>query len=270
MHPGVEFLGDIADGVHRIDAGSGRGANRRHHAEWLFPRAPVGLHGLTECLHVHPESFIHADLADVVLSDPERQAGLLHRQVGMLGDVHHQIATAAASARVRINHFPRSGNRVQRAHRRGVINDAKELRRQAEPLPEPSQRHLLQFGQSRAGLPDHAVGVQSRRQHFPQDSRLGGRNSEVGQESRMIPMRHGGDNQSPEIVQHTVHRFALLGRGRGKLVHQIPRLDCRQNRIVADIFKIIRDPIDHFISVASKVLIVHLAQLLTDGTPLEP
>ena len=78
-------------------------------------------------LHVHPESFSpRRSCGCCPVRCPSVMPAFSTDRVGMLGDVHHQVATAAASARARINHFPRRGNRVQRAHGRGVVNDAEE------------------------------------------------------------------------------------------------------------------------------------------------
>ena len=78
------------------------------------------------------------------------------------------------------------------------------------------------------------------RQHLGENARVRGRDGEVGEKARMIPMRQRGNDGALEILEDRVHRFAVIGRVRGQAIHQVARLHVRQHRILPDVFQIVR------------------------------
>ena len=71
-------------------------------------------------------------------------------------------------------------------------------------------------------------------------------------EVRVVPMRNGGHDLALEIGQDGFHRFALFGRGGGQRGGEIARLDTRDYGVVARVFQIARDPVDHLMAVAAE------------------
>ena len=125
----------------------------------------------------------------------------------------------------RIGHLARRRDSVQRADRRGVVDDSEEFRGQPDPLAQPSERHLFQFRQRGAAFPQHAVDVERRRQHLGENAGLRRRNREVGVESADDSNASARARWScSKSSRMASMRFAVIGRVRRQPVDQVARL----------------------------------------------
>ena len=165
------LLCDRSNLRHRINAGAGSGAHRGHHAAWPLARRHILLHHRSQCVGAHGKPGIHRNFADIALSDAHRNSVFLDRRVRLLRGVKRKVRLAALHPRFGRHHLPRAGDGVQTAHGSRVIDNAEPSFRYANPLPQPVQRALLQFGHCRRSLPMQAVGVECRGQHLTQDCR---------------------------------------------------------------------------------------------------
>ena len=116
--------------------------------------------------------------------------------------------------------------------------------RQAEELGEPVERHLLQLLESRRRAPEDPDLVQPRDQELGQDPRLGGGADEVGEEARALPVGQAGQEDVVEIAEDVRERLRLLGRRGGQTRANLPRLDLREHRQLADALEVRGDPLE--------------------------
>ena len=73
-------------------------------------------------------------------------------------------------------------------------------------------------------------------------------------------MRQGRHNQAVHIAKNLVHGFACQGRRGWELRFQIARFNLRQYRQVFDMFEVVRNPVDQFVTVPAKLFGIHVAQ----------
>ncbi len=116
----------------------------------------------------------------------------------------------AARAGFRIRHLARRRDGVQGADGSGVVDDAEEFLGQAHPLAQPPERHLFELGERGAALPQHAVDIEPGGQHLGENPRLRGRDGEVGEEARMVPVGQRGNDGALEVLQNRVHGLAVI------------------------------------------------------------
>src|SRR4029450_7880569 len=76
----------------------------------------------------------------------------------------------------------------------------------------------------------------------------------------MTPMRQGRDNESIDISNDLLHRFALLRRRSWELRFQITGFNRCQDRQGVDLVKILCNPIDEFMPEATKLFLAHVTQ----------
>ena len=101
----------------------------------------------------------------------------------------------------------RSGSAVRAAHSAASVEvDAESsmwpchVAGKSSNWHDPRERQLLELGHGRRRAPEHAVGVERRRQQLGEDARLRAGDREVGEEARVVPVRDA--------------RAAARGRGR--------------------------------------------------------
>jgi len=101
---------------------------------------------------------------------------------------------------------------------------------------------------------------------FAQDAGAGCGDGEVGQKTRMIPVRHAGHDQVAEIFQDRVHGLALLGCGGGKAVDERSRFDSGRDGKMPGIAQVVGNPIDGLVGGGAKFLGGH-APFSVTGLP---
>ena len=77
----------------------------------------------------------------------------------------------------------------------------------------------------------------------------------------MTPMRERRNNQAIEVGENRLHWLALLRRSGWKLGLEIAGLDLRQHRQLFDMFEVICDPVDYFMTEAPELISGHVAEL---------
>ena len=92
-----------------------------------------------------------------------------------------------------------------------VLDVAVERLGQAEQLPQPVERHLLELLQRRRGAPEDADLVEPGDQQLGQDPGLGAGRREVGEVARALPVR---DPRHQDLVQVAQHGGERLRRAR--------------------------------------------------------
>ena len=162
--------------------------------------------------------------AQRVVAEAEQDHRLVDRRVRVLAAVD---ADAGAGRRARPGprartsgtaRLARGGERVQRRDRRRVVDHALERVGQAEQLPQPAERHLLELGRRRRGAPQHRLLVERGGQELGEDAGRAAGDGEVGEEAGMVPVRDAGQDDALEVGEDRVERLAVLGRARRERV----------------------------------------------------
>src|ERR1044072_4605800 len=79
----------------------------------------------------------------------------------------------------------------------------------------------------------------------------------------MAPVRQRGDDQSIEIRNDRVHRFASSGRAGWQFRFQIAGFDCGEDGKLVDMIEVIGDPVDQIMAQPTKVFLIHVAEFRT-------
>src|SRR5471032_1488141 len=211
VQPDVVLTAEVRDGGNGIDAGGGSGPDSGGDAAGAAARGKVALDQFAQGFGAHAELVIHGDLAHVILADADGDGAFFNRRVRLFGSVDHQSGEVAAGAGFGVGEFAGGGDGVHAAGGSGVVDHAEPVGGKAAPFAEPAEHYLLQFGDGRGGLPQHAVAVEGGGEEFAQDAFAGGGVGEVGQEAGVVPVRHGGDDEAPEIGKDDIHGLAVLG-----------------------------------------------------------
>ena len=93
-----------------------------------------------------------------------------------------------------------------------ILDHAGKAFRQPERLAQPVDHFRLELGGCRRGLPEHALRRHHRDQIFGNDRDGRGIGREIGEEARMLPVRHAGHDGLFEIGEDRLHRLGRLGR----------------------------------------------------------
>ena len=123
---------------------------------------------------------------------------------------------------------------------------------QAEQLPQPVERHLLELLERRRGAPEDAGLVQAGDEQLGEDPRLRRGVREVREEARALPVRERRHEDVVEVAQDGGERLGLLGRRRRQPPPQLAGLDLRQHRQVAHPLEIVGHPADRGGAVLAK------------------
>ena len=146
----------------------------------------------------------------------------------------------------------RGDERGQRPDRGGVLDVPVELRRQAEQLPQPVQRHLLELLQHRRGAPEDADLVEGGDQQLGEDARLGARGREVGEVARALPVGDARHEHVVEVAEHGGERLRPVGRCGRQPRPDLAGLDLRQHGQLADPLEVVGDPVERRAAVLTK------------------
>jgi hypothetical protein len=255
-------VGDRRHGVDRRGRCGANGGNDGHrdHAS----RAVVG-DRLGQSIDLNREVPVRGNPANGLLAQTQQDHRLVDRRVRVLRAVEtklREIAPAAHSSRADVGRdvLARGRQRVQRRHRRGVVDHALERRRQAHQIAQPAERDFLELGRRRRGTPQHRLLVEPRAQHLGEDAGAAGAGVEVSKETRMVPVRQAGDDDALEVREDVVERFAMLRRARGQRASHVARRHARQDRIAFGLGEVIGEPVDDAVAFAAEGLRIHVAR----------
>jgi len=74
-------------------------------------------------------------------------------------------------------------------------------------------------------------------------------------------VRQSRNDKSIDVGEYAIHRLALFRRRLRKLRFQIAGLDGGEHRQVLDSFEIVGNPVDKLVPEATKVFLVHIAEV---------
>src|SRR5215471_9098010 len=75
----------------------------------------------------------------------------------------------------------------------------------------------------------------------------------------MTPVSKGRNNQAIDVSENVVHGLAMLRRGGWQLGFEVTWLDLCKNGQIFDMVEVIGDPVDQFMTVATKLFSGHIA-----------
>ena len=167
-------------------------------------------------------------------------------RVSLVGAVDAQARKVAARsaeiAHVKAERLARGRQCMQSRNAGGVVDHTEKALGQAQRVAQPFERDFFDFGRRRRGPPQHPVDVERRRQQLGEHGRLRASDGEVGEETRMVPVRDARDHDALEVVEQGVEVLALLrhrGRHRGG---DFARAHLREHGEIARALEIARDP----------------------------
>ena len=205
-------LGDRAERIDRADAGSTKtGHDAGRHQALRAVGADRGL----EQVGAHGEFFVGRDQAQLAPAEARDRDGLLDRGVGFLGRVEGELRAGAEPFLVGApigRPLARAEDRAQRGARCAVLDDAGKAFRQAHHLAQPVEDARLHLGRRGRGLPQHALGAERGGQHLGEHRGRARVAREVGEEVRVLPMRHAGQHDALEIGEDVGERLGRVRR----------------------------------------------------------
>ena len=145
-----------------------------------------------------------------------------------------------------------------------VVDHTFERVGQADEPPEPRERDRFELGRRWRRAPQHRLLIERGAQKIREHARRAGGGREVGQKSRMVPVRQPGHEHALEIGHDRVEWLPLFGCVRGKRRHDLSGPDPRQHRIFVGVLEILGDPVDEVVAVAPKGRRVHAGYDLCD------
>src|ERR1039458_9902188 len=111
---------------------------------------------------------------------------------------------STAAKRVVRRALARTQQRDERARGRGVLDDAAPRLREADHLPHPVARDLLELRERGARLPREAQDAESGAKKIAEHARWRAVAREVAEELRMLPMREPGYDHALDVAQDRV------------------------------------------------------------------
>ena len=174
-----------------------------------------------------------------------------------MGRIRPKAIFAGVHAR---NELAGGGHGVEGRDRRRVVNDPPPRFLESEQLPEPVEDQFLQFGGGRRRPPEHPVDIEGCAQEFTQDAGTRAGDGEIGEESRVIPVRQPRDDDLPNITQNGLHLLALFRGTLGQVRTNLARLRARQYRIPVQMGQVIGDPVHEFMTVPSEFRRIHVSE----------
>ena len=187
-------------------------------------------------------------MADVIETDAGGQSAAVDGGMRVLGSIEDQRGMFAGAVRVWNGELARGQDRVQAAGGSGVVDDPEKIVREPEPLAKPAEGDLFQFRRRGRRLPQHVIDVQRGRQHFAQDAGTGGGDREVGEKARVVPVGDAGDDQVAEVGEDGIHGLALFRACGRQAVDERAGLDVGQNGKIANVAKVVGDPIYNLVA----------------------
>ncbi|WP_245268485.1 hypothetical protein [Mesorhizobium sp. WSM2561] len=249
--------GDIigAAGAGAADAGDDAG---RQHA-----RLPVGDDSRFQSCDIHgAEAAGNRNAHEIVLTDARHPDRPVDGGVDLIGriDAQYRLALQALLVALPVEralaHGQHGGERRRRCR---ILHDAGKPFRQAERLTHPVDDARLEFGRCRRSLPEHALRGHNRDQIFGHHRDRCGIGREIGEEARMLPMRHAGQDFALEVGEDCLHRFAMFRRRDVDASGDFARLDERPHRPFAKCAPVVGTPFGRAQRPFPEFVAIHLA-----------
>ena len=141
--------------------------------------------------------------------------------------------------------------------RRRILDDAGKAFRQAERLAHPVDDPRFEFGGRRRGLPQHALRGHRRDQVFGdhRDGRRIGR--EIGEEARMLPVRHAGHDLLLEIGEDPLHRLRRFRRRRVDAAEDLAGSTCGRTGRSRSVVAVVGAPVGRRLRPVAEIVAVH-------------
>jgi len=118
------YRADVGDGV---DAGCGRRAHRRNHAERDVSAGEISFDKRGERFGTHAELVIGRNMANVIETNACGQSAAIDRRMRMLGGIEDQGRMLASFACLGGCRFSRGKNRVQAAGGSSVVDNPEKI-----------------------------------------------------------------------------------------------------------------------------------------------
>src|SRR5260370_36690978 len=135
-----------------------------------------------------------------------------------------------------------------------VVDNARKVVRQMEPLTKPIEHECFQFGCGRRGPPGHGIDVERARNHFCKDSRTCCRATKVAHELWMRPVRNSWNNHAFDIREDFIEGRSCFWRSCVQLRQNCSRFIVWSNALLTDIFAIISNQISETMNFLAKNL----------------
>src|SRR5512132_76449 len=148
--------------------------------------------------------------------------------------------------------LPGRGQRRERRGRGRILDVAVPLAREPEQLSQPVHRHQLELGGRRRRGPEDLRHVQRRCEQLREDARLRARRREIGEETRMLPMRYPRQQHLVEVAEHRRERLAGLRRKLRQRAPDLAGFHLRQYRQLTHPFEVRGRPLERLRAVVAK------------------
>jgi len=263
VEPQAELAADLADGPHIVHGQRRGGADGGHDEERPQPGGQVALDGRPQRVGPHGEALIDGDGPHIGPPHARHPGRLLHRRMGLRGAVGAQAGVVADHgwrSAVGGRFVPRRNHRRQHRAAGRVLDDAaagvggEERLRQPQHPRQPVHDVGFQFGDGRAGLPDHPLRPQPGRQQLAQYGRERGVGREVGEEVGRLPMGDAGHDDPLHVGHHRLERLARLWRLRRQLRPHLARRHRGHDGELFYLLVIVGDPVDEGFAVGAEVV----------------
>ena len=122
-----------------------------------------------------------------------------------------------------------------------------------EQLRRPVADQAFELGRGRRRAPQERDRVERGGQQLGEDPRARRRVGEVGEEARVLPVRHARHEHLVEVAQDGGERLALLGRRGRQARADVARLDLGEHRQLADALEVALDPLERGVAVVEEL-----------------
>ena len=229
--------GDCRDAGNVVGATYAGAADAGDDAGWQQPGRLVRDDCRLKCGEVHAVQWAaRSDAHEILLADARHPDGAVDRGMDLTGaiDAHWRLAGQAVAVALPTERaLAHHQDRGKRGGRSRILDNAGKTAGKAERLAHPVDHARLKLGGGRRRLPQHALCGHGRDEVFRDhryQRRIGG---EIGEEARMLPMRHAGHDLLLEIGEDLLHRLGRFRRRRGDLCKNIAGLRLRPHRPLA-------------------------------------
>ena len=175
--------------------------------------------------------------------------GAVDAKNGKIGTPGHpQVANAE------VRRLACGGEGEHRRDRSRVVDVTRPVGIDAEHLPQPVERTILELRRRRRRLPEHRVHVQRRRQQLGEDSGRTGADREVGEEAGVIPVSDPRNDHALEVGNDVIERLARARRRRRERGRDLARSRARDHGKALRMREILAHPLDETLPVVDEAL----------------
>ena len=264
VQPQPVRLGHLRDVGERIESGGRGGAGRGDDRARLEPARSIGLNGFEQSLCTHRVALVNRYDPQVCPAKACEQRGLLHGTVALARGVDDErpvgLLQAAARSAIAGGSLACAYERHQGGRRGGVLDHTAPGAGQTHHLPQPVGGELLELRESWARLPVEAELRQPGAHIIAEHGREAAVGREVAEETRILPMRAGGQDHTPQVVQDCSERLRRIRRRRRQVALDRPGEHTRHDgeHTARSLLAVIRDPVDQLMADATELFDVHV------------